>query len=291
MRKIVISYAAIALLFACDGDDAGDGAIWLTAGANPDCGRGNRIVFERYGDIYYCDEYGGNLTQVTNTETIYEDNPCWSPDGNYIAYDAKGYGQTEKDIYVIALNGSDPTRLTFGGGESPAWSPDGDYIAYLNKLPGDIWTIRGEGGTPSRVTTRGRCGAPCWAPDGERLAFHGPDPKDSKGPLGLWYITRDGTRTGRLTAETLSWGEPAWGPGGEWIATEIPVGPGNTGTSQLWAVNVKTRAKSQITKAFDYKKGAWEIGATSPSWFRDGKKIAFWSDRGPTGIFRITLKD
>jgi len=72
-------------------------------------------------------------------------NPVWSPDGEWIAFSAGG------EIFKVRPDGSDLTRLTYGGGIKfgPSWSPDGDGIAFrVFYGPGDalgLWKVRTDG--------------------------------------------------------------------------------------------------------------------------------------------------
>ena len=80
---------------------------------------------------------------------------------NLVAYVRNG------DVYVS--KGTAETRLTTGGGYSrPRWSPDGKQIALLKG--GQLWTMKADGSTKRRLTTRAASG-PSWSPDGKSIAF------------------------------------------------------------------------------------------------------------------------
>ena len=69
-------------------------------------------------DIYIMNIDGSKQRRLTITEEQ-ASNPSVSPDGTKIVYDLR---QGEKSyIYVIDIDGSNPTRL--GEGSNPAWSP------------------------------------------------------------------------------------------------------------------------------------------------------------------------
>src|SRR6266850_1775364 len=71
---------------------------------------------------------GSNLTQVSNNSNDYA--PAWSADGSKIAFTSNRAGKPE--IYVMNVDGSNPTRLTMNSDfdEGPAWSPDGAKLAF-----------------------------------------------------------------------------------------------------------------------------------------------------------------
>jgi Tol biopolymer transport system component len=93
--------------------------------------------------------------------------PSYSPDGAHVAFDS------DRDIWVMARDGSDMRRITSNGpwegtttarqpwAEDPSWSPDGASIVYVQE--GDIWIIGVDGTNPHpvRETLREEV-APAW---------------------------------------------------------------------------------------------------------------------------------
>ena len=61
-------------------------------------------------------------------------DPKWSPDGRVIAFTAKRKDDEEPQIYLIAPDGGEATRLTrlAGGCASPKWFADGKRIAFIS---------------------------------------------------------------------------------------------------------------------------------------------------------------
>ena len=80
------------------------------------------------------------------------------------------------EIYVMAADGSQPTRLTRNSARdlSPAWSPDGTQIAFDSYRDGnwEIYVMAADGSQPTRLTRNDAIdGIPAWSPDGTQIAF------------------------------------------------------------------------------------------------------------------------
>src|SRR6056297_3590585 len=84
--------------------------------------------------IYVVNTDGSNkpvqFTSLGKSET----NPRWSPDGKFIAFNAKY--EDNKQIYKVPVEGGAPLLVTnndFDAGV-PVWSPDGNKIAFSSKV-------------------------------------------------------------------------------------------------------------------------------------------------------------
>lgn len=101
--------------------------LWMRYSAiSPD---GTQIAFCYKGDIYTVPATGGHAVQLT-TQSSYERNPVWSPDGSMLAFASDRKGNF--DVYVMPSSGGTPKRLTSNSASELPWSftPDGKEIYF-----------------------------------------------------------------------------------------------------------------------------------------------------------------
>jgi len=93
-------------------------------------------VSNRDGDfeIYTMDIDGQNQKQLTFNETG-EGGACWSPDGNKLAFSAKGTDSNTACICIMDADGENIKKLTNGKTYDfhPVWSPDGKKILFISE--------------------------------------------------------------------------------------------------------------------------------------------------------------
>lgn len=146
---------------------------------------------------------GGTPVQIT-TNTGYENDADWSPDGSTIAFSADYAGNW--DIWTIPASGGVATQVTFDPAldQDPSWSPDANSIAFWSLRSGnaDIWAVPATGGTPIQVTTSGNYDwGPSWSPDGTKIAFFA-----GRGPgVNIWVIEVPGAGVKQGRPTTWGW--------------------------------------------------------------------------------------
>ena len=174
---------------------------------------GTKIVFasdrnSTYGisDLFVMDANGANQVAITNTPTIDEDYPSWSPDGTAIAFSGDG------DIYTVSPNGANLTRLTTGPFTEfePDWSPSSSQIVFRQGINGDdeLWKINANGTGLVPLTQNGSVVEehPVWSPQGDKIAFVRGAFKDAE----VYTMNPDGSGITRITNNTVMDASPSW---------------------------------------------------------------------------------
>jgi TolB protein len=145
---------------------------------------------------------------LTNNPDAIDDDPDWSPDGRRIVFTSHPVTDDPQrsnlaEVYVINVDGTGLTRLTFNAEEerAPSWSPDGSRIVYMCRIGGgtadfEICDMNANGSDRRQFTDNAVLDAtPTFSPDGQQIVFQRP----VAGRLQLWLMNADGTDQAQLT--------------------------------------------------------------------------------------------
>jgi len=240
---------------------------------------GKRIAFvsNRSGssDVYVASSDGGSVAQVSH-KTSFVSAPTWTADGR-VAYSTFASGAST--LYTSGPAGSDEKVVTSVPARSPLLSADGRSVLYSSGNFPHLTLVAGSvagGATRPLSDSSAMIFNAVWSPDGKRIAYAR---ADSMRDMQVWVMNADGTGARQLTKFPGSEGHPqwpAWSPDGRSLA--VQAGVYNTpdhakDVAHIWTVDV---ASGKATKLNAHEEPYLD---ETPSWFPDGKRIAFQSNR------------
>ncbi|HSJ62413.1 MAG TPA: hypothetical protein VK922_00785 [Gemmatimonadaceae bacterium] len=174
---------------------------------------GNTIVFAGFepgqrSEIYTVPADGSAAPTRLTTDSLYDVQPVFSPDGSKIAM--MRYGTTSvPNIFLMDPDGQNITQFTFCtmGCQSPMWSPDGSKLAFQRQDSLFVATL-GAGnpvGVAAGLTGSARAS---WSPDGTELVFVAKAPGTFM--PDLFAVPAAGGQPRRLTSSSLEERTPSW---------------------------------------------------------------------------------
>jgi Tol biopolymer transport system component len=227
------------------------------------------------GDIWSIDPETGVESKLVDDAF----NPAYSPDGRWLAFDARWAGSQR--IWVADVTGHNPRQLTSDSSEAvvhttPRWSPDGYRVAFrrIDGIKSDIVVLVPSTQLSIRVTDDNVLDMdPAWAPDGSSVYFS----SARGGGLNLWRVGVSSGRASSGQPEQLTTGagddvSPALAPDGSRLVFAVRgVNP------DLWRlpVNPATGEPSGAPQPVLMTTRVESRGAWAP----DGRTLAFNSDR------------
>lgn len=230
-------------------------------------------------DIFLVRYDGSGLRNLTDTPSLNEMAPVWSPDGYWVAYissTSEGViGGASNLIVADASSGLVRSTAEIEAGLVPwllQWSPGGGLVMISSLEQGSFaavstTTVEASTGRSQRVI-RGARGPAQWSPDGHWLLVPTTDlflvPASEVGQReivdpsslpGVQRLTYDGRDEG--------YPHPAWAPDGSVVAF-ASLGTAGMNEPRLDVVDVSTGARSILVD-----------GGFSPAWAPDGNRIAY----------------
>lgn len=164
---------------------------WLSLRKN-----GTEIILNpsrKVDSAFYIIDRNGKVFDKIYTGLKYANDPCFSPDGNSIAF--RGGDQISKRvegfneaIYVMDLNTRVKKRIT----NYPVNDTSAPWYAY-------------------------KAGVPKWHPTENFISYQ----SYQNGQYNLFAVTPDGSKQWKLTNNSQAEGYHSWSPDGKWLALEI----------------------------------------------------------------------
>jgi Tol biopolymer transport system component len=113
---------------------------------------GQIVVFSFEGDLWKANVKDGQASRITAMQG-YETSPRVSPDGKWVAFTGRQYGNG--DVYILPINGGEIRQLTYhsSNDEVTSWSWDSKSIYFTSARMGQNsgFKVSIDGGTPKRV--------------------------------------------------------------------------------------------------------------------------------------------
>ncbi len=113
---------------------------------------GQTVIFSFEGDLWKASVNNGQALRLTAMQG-YETSPRVSPDGRWIAFSGRQYGNA--DVYVMPINGGDVKQITYHSSvdEVSSWSWDSKNLYFNSGRMGQVsgYKISAAGGNAQRV--------------------------------------------------------------------------------------------------------------------------------------------
>jgi len=250
-----------------------------------------RIAFCYQGDIWVVASEGGEAVRLT-AHPAYDQQPIWSPDGQWIAFTANRDGND--DVFVLPVAGGEVRRLTWysGADRATGWTPDSKAVLFESRRhirdadrPG-TFIVSLEGDLPAALLpTSATMGV--LSPDGTRVAYtRGSSPWWARGYEGnarfrLWVaeLPFDPAAQSRDAAAPCTvaglYADAALFPGARHLnltalasVTELPGGDSLRGYLATYLDGPPDGSRPEI-----------EVGSNQwPQWFPGGDHLLYWSE-------------
>lgn len=224
---------------------------------------GKKLVFmsDRSGtmEIWASERDGSNPVQLTAVGGA--GTPRWSPDSQWIAFDASDRNGTK--IYKIKLGSGTPQLMTHDESENrcPSWSRDGEWIYFASTRTNEyqVWKIPADGGAAIQVTKQGGHAA-LESADG-KLVYYA---KTAYANPQIWQVPVDGGAERPVSQQLQPFSWASWAVTDQGI---IFAGPSGRGRPWISAFDPNRRT---VTKVGEIDTVPFWLGAS-----QDGRTVVF----------------
>ena len=217
------------------------------------------IAFVYDEDLWMANLDGSSPKRLT-TDAGVESNPCFSPDGNWLAFSAQYDGNT--DVYLLPISGGAPKRLTTH--PSPdivrGFSPDGSTILFgsnrhvFTTRHQQLFTVPVTGGMPTQLPIPNAWEASI-SPDGTKIAYC-----PHRDVTGQWKNYRGGThsrvwvydRATHAVEEIPQLEGRCNDLDPNWYGGKVVFRSDRAGEYNLFVYDLATKAVTQVTQFTDF---------------------------------------
>jgi len=289
-RKIALASAALAATLIAAASAAPRRADVPRNGSMPAVSPdGRRIAFvagrgDSVWQVYIVNADGGGTVRLTNSR---EDKymPSWSGDGRWVHY-LSDHGDTGT-LSAVPLEGGAVKVVVSMNARTMALSHDGRRVAYAvgTWTRNRLWVSALDGRGATAITDSAAAYFNlAWSPDDARIAV---TRSDSSGAMQVWVMDADGRGARALTRFTPGEARPqwpAWSRDGRWVAVQAGLYDRKApekNTAHIWVFDVASGSAARLAPHDEPRLDE------TPSWFPDGKRLAFQSNR--TGRMEIWI--
>ncbi len=256
---------------------------------------GARAVFEAHGEILTAPAEKGDLRDLTDTPSVMERAPAWSPDGRSIAYFSDESGEYALHIKPQSGEG-DAHKIPLAGKSAyyfdPKWSPDSKYIAFNdNQL--NIWLLEIASGKLTKADTDYFHELQrdfSWSGDSKWIAFSRTLPNRLH---AIFVYSLDDGKAHQITDGLSDARHPAFDRDGQYLyfTASTNFGPTSSGldmtsdehevTSSVYLAVLPKDLASPLAPESDEEKPAGEAGAAATGGGRGGRGGAGGANAAP----------
>lgn len=249
---------------------------------------GELLIFNMNGLLYKIPAEGGEpyVMDTGSVDSANNDHGI-SFDGKLMAISHRRElpdGKSGSAIYVVPIEGGEPELVV---GETPSywhgWHPDNERVVYVAKrekgVPFNIFEANIKTGEERQLTffDANHVDGPEYGPEGKWLYYNG----SQTGPMQIWRMSEDGSKTEQLTFDELNDWFPHISPDEKWLVyISFPTtirkdSHPSYKRVHLRLMNIETRESKVIAYLYG---GQGTINV--PSWSPDSRRIAFVSNEG-----------
>ncbi len=213
-----------------------------------------------------------NIPIVKPGELDRFDRLTFSPDGEFLYFNAETEASQPPSVFRVATLGGTPTKV-FSNATTVQFSPDGQRVSFLRSefatSETAIFVADADGTNEQKIASRSGnqffLGAAAWSPDGKTIAISAGDDSEIPNPhLGITLIPATGGASSDLgTKKWREAGDLVWHPSGDSII--IAASEGTLSQAQLWEVAYPSGEVQRLTNNLN--------GYSSVSITSDGKSI------------------
>jgi Tol biopolymer transport system component/DNA-binding winged helix-turn-helix (wHTH) protein len=226
------------------------------------------------GQIWLNSTDGDHPVQLTNIGR-HAGTPRWSPDGRWIAFDARV--EDHAHIYVVDAEGRNLHPITHGGSDNvvPSWSRDGRFIYFASPRTGSrqIWKHSLEDGAERQLTEHGGFD-PLESYDGRTIYYSKFDEP------GIWSMPVSGGSESSVVT-----GKPQVSYWGHWAVTESGLYLLDADAEPRPRIEFYSFATRRITPVLSLEKkpSSWQHSLSAS---RDGRTV-FYTQSDPQSVIKM----